>query len=94
MENREEERNLLDAAGIEGRVLVMKDAGQPVGWVAVDLREGTLHLVKLDVKGYDFTEKPQGETLFILDTLMRSAASRPASMPSVRAIFSASSFLE
>ena len=75
MENREEERNLLDAAGIEGRVLVMKDAGQPVGWVAVDLREGTLHLVKLDVKGYGFTEKPQGETLFILDTLMRSAAS-------------------
>ena len=32
-------------------------------------------LRKLAAKGYDFTQPPQGETLFILDTLMRSAAS-------------------
>ena len=31
MENREEERKLLDAAGVEGRVLSMKDGGQEVG---------------------------------------------------------------
>ena len=75
MENREEERKLLDAAGVEGRVLSMKDGGQEVGYAIVDLQEGTLLLRKLAAKGYDFTQPPQGETLFILDTLMRSAAS-------------------
>ena len=40
MENREEERKLLDAAGVEGRVLSMKDGGQEVGYVIVDLQEG------------------------------------------------------
>ena len=75
MENREEERKLLDAAGVEGRVLSMKDGGQEVGYVIVDLQEGTLLLRKLAAKGYDFTQPPRGEELFILDTLMRSAAS-------------------
>ena len=75
MENREEERKLLDAAGVDGRVLSMKDGGQEVGYVIVDLQEGTLLLRKLAAKGYDFTQRPQGEELFILDTLMRSAAS-------------------
>ena len=75
MENREEERKLLDAAGVEGRVLSMKDGGQEVGYVIVDLPAGTLLLRKLAAKGYDVTQAPQGETLFILDTLMRSAAS-------------------
>ena len=75
MENREEERKLLDAAGVEGRVLSMKDGGQEVGYAIVDLQEGTLLLRKLAAKGYDFTQRPQGEELFILDTLMRSAAS-------------------
>lgn len=75
MENREEERKLLDAAGVEGRVLSMKDGGQEVGYAIVDLQEGTLLLSKLAAKGYDFTQPPRGEELFILDTLMRSAAS-------------------
>ena len=85
MENREEERKLLDAAGAEGRVLSMKDGGQEVGYAIVDLQEGTLLLRKLAAKGYDFTQPPRGEAnptgyfdsveLFILDTLMRSAAS-------------------
>ena len=75
MENREEERKLLDAAGVEGRVLSMKDGGQEVGYAIVDLQEGTLLLRKLAAKGYDFTQPPRGEELFILDTLMRSAAS-------------------
>ncbi|MFQ6829297.1 MAG: hypothetical protein ACLRSY_06320, partial [Acutalibacter sp.] len=64
MENREEERKLLDAAGVEGRVLSMKDGGQEVGYAIVDLQEGTLLLRKLAAKGYDFTQPPQGEELF------------------------------
>ena len=72
MENREEERELLADAGVEGRILLMKDGGQPVGYVIVDLEERTLHLRKLSVQGYDFTVLPQGESVFILDTLMRS----------------------
>lgn len=75
MENREEEQKILDAAGAEGRVLVMKDRGESVGSVIVNILDGVLHLVKLNVKEYDFTNKPQGEEMFILDTLMRSAAS-------------------
>ena len=59
MENREEERKLLDAAGVEGRVLSMKDGGQEVGYAIVDLQEGTLLLRKLAAKGYDFTQRPQ-----------------------------------
>lgn len=51
MENREEERKLLDAAGVEGRVLSMKDGGQEVGYAIVDLQEGTLLLRKLAAKG-------------------------------------------
>ena len=75
MEDREEEKGLLADAGVEGRVLLMKDGGQPVGYVIVDLEERTLHLRKLSVQGYDFAAPPQGESVFILDTLMRSAAS-------------------
>ena len=75
MEDREEEQRLLADAGVEGRVLLMKDGGQPVGYVIVDLEERTLHLRKLSVQGYDFAAPPQGESVFILDTLMRSAAS-------------------
>lgn len=75
MEDRAEEQGLLDAAGVEGRVLLMKDGGEPVGYVVVALEETVLHLRKIFAKGYDFTERPQGEALFVLDTLMRSAAS-------------------
>ena len=75
MEDREEEQGLLADAGVEGRVLLMKDGGQPVGYVIVDLEERTLHLRKLSVQGYAFAAPPQGESVFILDTLMRSAAS-------------------
>ena len=37
MENREEERKLLDAAGVEGRVLSMKDGGQAVSYTHLDV---------------------------------------------------------
>lgn len=75
MEDREEEQSLLDAAGVKGRVLQMKDGGSSVGYVIVDLEENVLHLRKLSAAGYAFSEPPQGETAFVLDTLMRSAAS-------------------
>ncbi len=75
MENREEEQKLLDAAGVKGRMLVMKDGGVPVGSVIVCMEDKVLHIAHLSVKGYDFTNSPDSETVFILDTLMRSAAS-------------------
>ena len=67
--------NCWQTPAFKGRVLLMKDGGQPVGYVIVDLEERTLHLRKLSVQGYGFTAPPQGESVFILDTLMRSAAS-------------------
>ncbi|MGI6255136.1 MAG: hypothetical protein ACOYJZ_05840 [Acutalibacter sp.] len=75
MEDREEERKVLQEDGVEGTVLLMKDGGQPVGHVVVALEDGELQIRKLVAKEYDFTETPQGETVFVLDTLMRSAAS-------------------
>ena len=75
MEDREEEKKLLDAAGVDGRVLLMQDGGKPVGTVIVDLKGTILHIVRFSVNGYDFTEKPGSEETFVLDTLMRSAAS-------------------
>lgn len=75
MEDKEEEQKLLDAAGVDGHVLLMKDGGTPVGSVIVSLDNTTLHIARLSAKGYDFTSVPESETVFILDTLMRSAAS-------------------
>lgn len=68
----------MKGAGIEdgdARVLLMEDRGEPVGWTAVKLDRGVLRILKLSAVGYDFSRKPQGEEVFILDTLMRSAAS-------------------
>ncbi len=77
MEDREREKKLLD--GIEGegerRVLMMTDRGEETGWAAVSLDKGVLRILKLTAIGYDFSRKPQGEEAFILDTLVRSAAS-------------------
>lgn len=77
MEDREREKALLE--GIEGegerRVLMMTDRGAETGWAAVALDKGVLRILKLSAVGYDFTHKPQGEESFILDTLVRSAAS-------------------
>lgn len=78
MENAEEERALLEAAGLpagENRVLLMKDAGAPVGHIVVALEGEELRLRRMCVNDYNFTVPPQGEVLFILDTLMRAAAS-------------------
>lgn len=78
MADREREKELLAAvegAGPEARVLAMTDRGEELGTVAVELRDGTLHILQMWAGEYDFSRKPQGEEAFILDTLLRSAAS-------------------
>lgn len=78
MEDREQEKARLEGLPIgsgEPRVLSMKDRGEEMGYAAVELCEGVLRILKLEAAGYDFSEKPQGEAAFILDTLLRSAAS-------------------
>lgn len=78
MEDREQERKLLsqvEAAGTEARVLSMRERGEILGWTAVELAGGVLRILALRAGGYDFSHKPQGEEVFILDSLMRSAAS-------------------
>lgn len=78
MADREREKELLAAvegAGPEARVLAMTDRGEELGTVAVELRDGTLHILQMRAGDYDFSRKPQGEEAFILDTLLRSAAS-------------------
>ena len=78
MADRDREKELLAAvegAGPEARVLAMTDRGEELGTVAVELRDGTLHILQMRAGEYDFSRKPQGEEAFILDTLLRSAAS-------------------
>lgn len=78
MEDRERERELLEGletAGGEPRVLLMEDRGEPAGWVAVELWDGVLRILKLSAGAYDFSWKPDSEETFLLDTLVRSAAS-------------------
>lgn len=78
MTDRDKEQELLaqvkDATG-ETRVLTMTERGDTLGWTAVDLTGGTLRILALEAQGYDFSRKPEGEEIFILDSLMRSAAS-------------------
>ena len=65
----------VEGAGPEARVLAMTDRGRSWATVAVELRDGTLHILQMRAGEYDFSRKPQGEEAFILDTLLRSAAS-------------------
>lgn len=53
----------------------MSDREEELGHVVVVLQKDTLRMVNFFVSGYDFSEKPQGDTVFILDALMRAAAS-------------------
>lgn len=78
MENRKQEAALLaqvQRTGGEARVLSMEERGQVLGWVALELDESVLRILKLNAGDYDFSRKPQGEEVFILDSLVRSAAS-------------------
>lgn len=78
MSDREQERAILSGveyAGPKARVLAMCERGDTLGMVAVDLDGTILRILRITADGYDFTEAPNGETVFILDSLMRSAAS-------------------
>lgn len=78
MKDREREKELLSeipGAGDSARVLAMTERDEFLGWTAVETDKGVLRILKLWASDYDFQEKPQGETVFILDTLVRSAAS-------------------
>lgn len=78
MEDRERERALLrkvEAAGENARILAMTERGKTLGWVAVELRGAVLHILRLSAGAYDFTAPPTMEESFVLDTLVRSAAS-------------------
>lgn len=78
MKDREQEGRLLaqiEGAGKEARILAMCERGSTLGWVALELDAGTLRILHLHADGYDASKAPQGEEIFILDSLMRSAAS-------------------
>ena len=78
MENRAQEKEILaqvSGAGADARVLAMCERGSVLGWVALELEAGALRILRLHAEGYDGSQAPQGEEVFILDSLMRSAAS-------------------
>ena len=66
-----------EGAGADARVLVMTDGDAELGYAVAAVQDETLVLYGFSVSGRtDFTqEKPDMETVIILDTLMRSAAS-------------------
>ena len=78
MQDKEQEKELLkqvDTAGENARVLAMTERGATLGWAAVEIEDKVLRILKLSAGEYDFTLPPGGEENFILDTLVRSAAS-------------------
>ena len=80
MAEKTEEAALLaktEGAPDNGRVLVMTDSEETLGYVVVALEDDTLVFYGFSVSGQtDFTKaKPDPMTTFVLDTLMRSAAS-------------------
>ncbi len=78
MEDREKERELLsglEEADDSSRVLHMCEREHMMGYAAVAVKEGKVFILKLWAEGYDPSQKPLGEALFILDSLMRAAAS-------------------
>lgn len=77
MQDRDREQQLLAELHAEpdDRILVMTDRDEELGSVAVRLKDDTLCMVHFSVPGYDFAEKPQVDQIFILDALMRAAAS-------------------
>lgn len=78
MEDREREKELLAQVGCgnpEARVLAMRERENTLGWTALELDGDVLRILRLAAEGYDGSRPPQGEEIFILDSLMRSAAS-------------------
>ena len=80
MQARDREKEICSrTAGADerSRVLAMTDGADELGYVVVSLKEDVLYIHGFSVNGRtDFSgEKPGMEEVFILDTLMRSAAS-------------------
>ena len=53
----------------------MTDGGEEAGWAAVELDHRTLRILRLAAAGWDGSAPPDSESAFVLDTLVRSAAS-------------------
>ena len=80
MQEKDREKEICLAvagADADSRVLVMTDGAEELGYVVVSIRDAVLYIHEFCVGGKkDFSlEKPGMEEVFILDTLMRSAAS-------------------
>ena len=80
MQEKDREKALClaaEGADDKSRVLMMTDGAEELGYVVVSLRENVLFIHQFSVGGkVDFSAgKPGMEEIFILDTLMRSAAS-------------------
>lgn len=80
MDEKDREADVLRAtagAGAEARVLVMTDGADELGYVVAGVYGQTVSIHAFSVAGKtDFSaEKPDAQTTFILDTLLRAAAS-------------------
>lgn len=80
MEDRARESEILREAAVAGdnlRVLEMTDGGEALGWVITGLEARALVIYGFSVQGQSnfSAEKPGMETAFVLDTLLRAAAS-------------------
>ncbi len=54
---------------------MMSDGDEEIGWAAVELAGKAVRIVRLSAQGWDGSSRPDAQQTFILDTLMRSAAS-------------------
>lgn len=80
MQEKDREREIClktEGADAESRVLAMTDGTEELGYTVVSLKDDVLYIHGFNIGGKtDFSaEKPQMDEIFILDTLMRSAAS-------------------
>lgn len=68
---------LLHQSGLHDdcEILSMKDGDDVLGFSAVKLTNATIQILKLHIDNYNFSEKPNFEQVFILDSLIRASAS-------------------
>lgn len=74
MQNKQQEEEILKGIGASeanARVLEMTEQSELLGWVAVDILDETLRMLKFNI----CQDVSEFEGIFYLDTLMRSAAS-------------------
>lgn len=78
MEEKEQAEKILLEAGVNdkaARVLQMLDGAAVLGNVLLRLQEDAVAILKFTVPGYGFDVQPDAEQGFVLDSLMRAAAS-------------------